>query len=67
MGVPSNPDFFIHRAGRTARSDNTGINLVIGNAQELHELAHLEKKLYITVYPKELYEGKLISADDDCC
>ncbi|WP_428771072.1 DEAD/DEAH box helicase [Treponema sp. HNW] len=67
MGVPSNPDFFVHRAGRTARSDTTGINLIIGNAHELHELAHLEKKLYITVYPKELYEGKLISADDDCC
>ncbi len=67
LNVPSNPDFFVHRAGRTGRSDKTGINLVIGDVGDLHSLAQLEKKLKIAVYPKELYEGKLISADDDCC
>ena len=34
MDLPSNDDFFIHRAGRTGRAGNTGINIVIGDGYE---------------------------------
>lgn len=59
MDLPETDDFFVHRAGRTARAGRTGINVVIGDEFELNKFAALEKRLKITVYPKELYAGKI--------
>ena len=61
LDLPESTDFFIHRAGRTARAGQTGINCVIGDAFEMQRYAKLEKKLKIKVYPKDLYGGKLVS------
>lgn len=61
MDLPSDSDFFIHRSGRTARAGKTGINIVIGDEYEMRSFAALEKKLGIIVYPKEIYNGKVIS------
>ena len=60
MDLPSNDDFFIHRAGRTGRAGNNGTNIVIGDAYEMKKYANLEKKLKIIVYPKALHSGKII-------
>lgn len=65
LDMPEESDFFIHRAGRTARAGKTGINCVIGDATELRRYATLEKKLGITVYPKMLFKGKVISAAEE--
>ncbi|MDR3283940.1 MAG: DEAD/DEAH box helicase [Treponema sp.] len=62
LDFPSDDDFFIHRAGRTARAGASGINVVIGDEWELRCYAGLEKKLGITVYPKVLYGGRLETA-----
>ncbi len=59
MDLPSDDDFFIHRSGRTARAGKRGINLVIGDEWEMRHFAQLEKKLGITVYPKEIRDGKV--------
>ena len=56
---PNDEDFFVHRAGRTARAGNSGVNIVIGDEWELRKLAALEKKLKIIVRPKALYKGKV--------
>lgn len=61
MDFPSDSDFFIHRAGRTARAGKTGINVVIGDAYEMKAYSALEKKLGITVYPKEVRNGKVVA------
>ncbi|MDD7416166.1 MAG: DEAD/DEAH box helicase, partial [Spirochaetales bacterium] len=63
MDLPSNDDFFIHRAGRTGRANQSGINIVIGDAYEMRKYSRLEKKLKIKVYPKILRGGKIYSAD----
>lgn len=60
MDLPEKEDFFIHRAGRTARAGATGINCVIGDAWEMENYARLEKKLNITVFPKMLYKGNVV-------
>lgn len=60
MDLPEKEDFFIHRAGRTARAGATGINCVIGDAWEMENYARLEKKLKITVFPKMLYKGNAV-------
>jgi superfamily II DNA/RNA helicase len=64
MDLPEKADFFVHRAGRTARAGQTGINCVIGDEREMEAYARLEKKLKITVYPKVLYGGKLLAPED---
>lgn len=63
MDVPSNDDFFVHRAGRTARAGKTGCNIVLGDAYEMRKYAALEKRLGITVYPRILYKGKLVAPE----
>ena len=67
MDFPGDEDFFIHRSGRTARAGKSGINVVIGDEWEMRHFAQLEKKLGITVYPKEIRGGKVISpvVDDE--
>ncbi|MEE1166215.1 MAG: DEAD/DEAH box helicase [Treponema sp.] len=57
MDLPSDSDFFIHRAGRTARAGAKGTNILIGDEYEMRSFSLLEKKLGITVYPKEVREG----------
>ncbi len=61
MDLPEQKDFFIHRAGRTGRAGKNGCNCVIGDSFELQRYASFEKSLGITVYPKALYNGKLVS------
>ncbi|WP_038073223.1 DEAD/DEAH box helicase [Treponema sp. C6A8] len=65
MDLPEDEDFFIHRSGRTARAGKSGINVVIGDEYEMRKYAALEKKLGIVVYPKEIYDGKIISPKMD--
>ena len=65
LDLPETDDFFIHRAGRTARAGSTGINCVIGDAKEMEAYAKLEKRLKLTVYPKQLYKGKVISPQEN--
>ena len=59
MDLPEDDDFFIHRAGRTARAGKSGINVVIGDEYELRRYAALEKKFGLTVYPKQIRNGKI--------
>jgi superfamily II DNA/RNA helicase len=59
LDVPQNGDAYIHRAGRTGRMGKAGIMLTIGDAEEMRALAKLEKRLGITIYPKELWGGKV--------
>ncbi len=64
MDLPDGTDFFIHRAGRTARAGQTGINCVIGDEKEMSSYARLEKRLGLKVYPKVLYDGKIWKPDE---
>ena len=64
MDLPSDENFFVHRAGRTARAGKTGINMVIGDAYEMRKYAALEKKLKLVVYPRILYKGKLADPNE---
>lgn len=59
MDVPEDDDFFIHRSGRTARAGKHGINVVIGDEVEMRRYAALEKKFGLTVYPKQIRNGKI--------
>jgi superfamily II DNA/RNA helicase len=59
LDVPQDGEAYIHRAGRTGRAGKRGIMISIGDEEEMRLLARLEKRLGLTVYPKELYRGRI--------
>jgi superfamily II DNA/RNA helicase len=59
LDVPADEGPYIHRAGRTGRAGKRGVMITIGDAEEMRRLVRLEKKLGITIYPKELYQGRV--------
>jgi superfamily II DNA/RNA helicase len=59
LDVPQDGEGYTHRAGRTGRAGKRGIMVSIGDEDEMHRLALLEKRLGLTVYPKELYGGRV--------
>ncbi|MDR3334258.1 MAG: DEAD/DEAH box helicase [Treponema sp.] len=59
LDVSRDPEVYIHRAGRTGRAGRRGIMVSIGDGEEMQDLAGLEKKLGIVVYPKVLYRGSV--------
>ena len=61
LDVSEDRDVYIHRAGRTARAGKGGVMISIGGEGEMRRLAALEKNLGLTVYPKELYGGKILA------
>ncbi|MDR1971032.1 MAG: DEAD/DEAH box helicase [Treponema sp.] len=61
LDVPQDGEIYTHRAGRTGRAGKRGIMVSIGDEQEMRRLARLEKRLGLTVYPKELYRGRVIA------
>ncbi|GHU98699.1 DEAD/DEAH box helicase [Spirochaetia bacterium] len=63
LDVPAEGDPYIHRAGRTGRAGKTGIMVSIGDEDEMRRLAGLEKRLGIIVYPKELYQGRVVAPE----
>lgn len=65
LDTGDNTGAYIHRAGRTARAGKHGVMISIGAEADLIRLSKLEKKLGIVVYPKEIYEGRVISCTLD--
>jgi superfamily II DNA/RNA helicase len=65
LDVPGDGEAYIHRAGRTGRAGKRGVMASIGDEAEMRRLAILEKKLNITVHPKELYGGKVCSPEPE--
>lgn len=65
LDVNENEDFFIHRAGRTARAGKAGINAIFGDEFELRSLSRIEKKIGIIIYPKVLYGGRVQDPPQD--
>jgi superfamily II DNA/RNA helicase len=65
LDVPRDGEAYIHRAGRTGRAGKRGIMVSIGDGEEMRLLARLEKHLGLTVYPKELYQGRLAAPAED--
>ncbi|MDR2176896.1 MAG: DEAD/DEAH box helicase [Treponema sp.] len=63
LDVPPEADLYTHRAGRTGRAGKRGVMVSIGDEVEMRRLALIEKRLGLTVYPKELYRGRIAAPD----
>jgi ATP-dependent RNA helicase RhlE len=54
--VPSHPEDYVHRIGRTGRASSTGDAFTIVTAAELRELTHIEAFIGATI-PRMKLEG----------
>jgi superfamily II DNA/RNA helicase len=63
LDIPRSDETYLHRAGRTGRAGKRGIMASIGAEEELRNLARIEKKLGIIVYPREVYGGRILAPD----
>ena len=61
MDFPENPDEYLHRAGRTARGNNSGSSICIGTRRDLESIKSYQKAFKIKFTEMKLYGGNLIS------
>ena len=61
MDFPENPDEYLHRAGRTARGNNSGSSICIGTRRDLESIKSYQKAFKIKFTEIKLYGGNLIS------
>jgi superfamily II DNA/RNA helicase len=59
--VPSDGEDYVHRVGRTARADSTGVALTLVNEEDMYKLKRIERLIEIEIpklpLPRELGEG----------
>lgn len=64
--VPSDAEDYVHRIGRTARADSTGVALTIINEDDMYKFARIESLIDMEVtkipLPKEYGEGPVWSS-----
>lgn len=61
-GLPSEPEIYIHRSGRTARAGKSGVSLSIIHTRELRLLRGIEKTAGIQIINKPVPTGEQICA-----
>ena len=63
LDFPVNPDEYLHRAGRTARGDNSGVSVCLITNKDIEILQSYEKAFGIEFTVKKLYCGKLMDME----
>ena len=63
LDFPVNPDEDLHRAGRTARGNNSGVSVCLITNKDIEILQSYEKAFDIEFTVKKLYGGKLMDME----
>ena len=63
LDFPVNPDEYLHRAGRTARGDNSGVSVCLITNKDIEILQSYEKAFGIEFTVKKLSGGKLMDME----
>ncbi len=63
LDFPVNPNEYLHRAGRTARGDNSGVSVCLITNKDIEILQSYEKAFGIEFAVKKLYGGKLMDME----
>ena len=63
LDFPINPDEYLHRAGRTARGNNSGVSVCLITNKDIEILQSYEKAFDIEFTVKKLYGGKLMDME----
>ena len=63
LDFPVNPDEYLHRAGRTARGNSSGVSVCLITNKDIEILQSYEKAFDIEFTVKKLYGGKLMDME----
>ena len=63
LDFPVNPDEYLHRAGRTARGNNSGVSVCLITNKDIEILQSYEKAFDIEFTVKKFYGGKLMDME----
>ena len=63
LDFPVTPDEYLHRAGRTARGNNSGVSVCLITNKDIEILQSYEKAFDIEFTVKKLYGGKLMDME----
>ena len=63
LDFPVNPNEYLHRAGRTARGNNSGVSVCLITNKDIEILQSYEKAFDIEFTVKKLYGGKLMDME----
>ena len=63
LDFPVNPDEYLHRAGRTARGNNSGVSVCLITNKDIEILKKKKKAFDIEFTVKKLYGGKLMDME----
>jgi ATP-dependent RNA helicase RhlE len=55
--IPANYEDYVHRIGRTARANNTGVAITLADPSEIYHLRKIEKIIRMEIPKSELPEG----------
>ncbi|AYE35536.1 DEAD/DEAH box helicase [Clostridium septicum] len=62
LDFPVNANDYLHRAGRTARGENSGVAISIATGKDLAGIRVYEREFNIKIHPMKVYNGKLMDA-----
>lgn len=65
LDLPEDPQFYLHRAGRTGRAGKSGYTISIVTDAEQKMLRKFEKAFGITILARDLYNGKIVDVRKD--
>lgn len=60
LDLPLKVNEYLHRAGRTARGNNTGVSIAIATVKQLNIIKKYEKEFNIKFEEKEAFGGKIL-------
>ncbi|MDB2158775.1 DEAD/DEAH box helicase [Clostridium butyricum] len=60
LDLPLKVNEYLHRAGRTARGNNTGVSIAIATIKQLNIIKKYEKEFNIKFEEKEAFGGKIL-------
>lgn len=60
LSIPEDPMDYLHRAGRTGRNGEKGINVLIVTKEELKRVNSYQKAFGVQIMPKKLFQGKIV-------
>ncbi len=63
LDLPLKLNEYLHRAGRTARGNNSGVSIAIATLKQLNIIKKYEKEFNIKFEEKEVFGGKILDKD----
>ena len=60
ISIPEQSQDYLHRAGRTGRTEEKGLSVLIITKEEMERIKQFQRELGIQIQAKKMYQGKIV-------